>query len=539
MRGPINFRWDASTYYVLGTALAEGRGYRLLNEPGEIHAIQYPPLLPMVVAAHQLILGTNDYYKVGSALRLTYLVLSGLFLLMTYWFARKLLASPYALFVTLVSTLCFSTLLGTSEVLYAEMPFAVVAMAFLLCQQRSDRPLFAAATGVLAAVAYFLRTAGLALLIAWVADSLIRRPFRQTAVRAVLALLPVLIWQGYVWQITRSDQYPHPKYSYQRASYHYPNVTYAENSRLIDPFRPELGRIKTQDLLGRVVRNIAAVPLGLAESSVILKLLVPKVCTQIHKTLHVPVSGISGKTISGILYTGLFLIGILALAGAFLVMRGPHRFLAIYFGITIATVVIAPWQNQFWRYLAPMAPVTLVFVMLALLAIRDWSERRRINGARVAGKLIICLPMAAILLVQVAVAVHLLRTMGPVSYYDITGRERVFKLIDYPSEWHALDRAFEWLRRNAAPSTIVATTVPHLAYLRTGHKAVLPPFERNEETANRLLAEVPVSYVVIDRFGQPGISERYLAPVVAQRPQDWRLVFTAPDQQTRIYERTR
>ena len=321
--------------------------------------------------------------------------------------------------------------------------------------------------------------------------------------------------------------------------YHYPNVTYAENSRLIDPFRPELGRIKTQDLLGRVVRNIAAVPLGLAESSVILKLLVPKVCAQIHKTLHVPVSGISGKTISGILYTGLFLIGILALAGAFLVMRGPHRFLAIYFGITIATVVIAPWQNQFWRYLAPMAPVTLVFVMLALLAIRDWSERRRINGARVAGKLIMCLPMAAILLVQVAVAVHLLRTMGPVSYYDITGRERVFKLIDYPSEWHALDRAFEWLRRNAAPSTIVATTVPHLAYLRTGHKAVLPPFERDEETANRLLAEVPVSYVVIDRFGQPGISERYLAPVVAQRPQDWRLVFTAPDQQTRIYERTR
>ena len=466
LRGPINFRWDASTYYVLGTALAEGRGYRLLNEPGEIHAIQYPPLLPMVVAAHQLILGTNDYYKVGSALRLTYLVLSGLFLLMTYWFARKLLAPPYALFVTLVSTLCFSTLLGTSEVLYAEMPFAVAAMAFLLCQQRSDRPLFATASGVLAAVAYLLRTAGLALLVAWVTDSLIRRRFRQAAVRAVLALLPVLVWQGYVWQITRNDEYQHPSTSYQRASYYYPNVTYAENSRLVDPFRPELGRIKTQDLLGRVVRNIAAVPLGLAESSVILKLLVPKVCTQIHKTFHVPVSGISGKAISGILYTGLFLIGILALAGAFLVMRGPHRFLAIYFGITIATVVIAPWQNQFWRYLAPMAPVTLVFVMLALLAIRDWSERRRINGARVAGKLIMCVPMAAILLVQVAVAVHLLRSMGPVSYYDTAGRERVFKLIDYPSEWHALDPAFEWIRQNAAPNAVIATTVPHLAYLR-------------------------------------------------------------------------
>src|SRR5205814_1053332 len=51
--GPINFRWDASAYYILGTALSQGHGYRLLNEPGEIEAVQYPPLLPMIVAAVQ------------------------------------------------------------------------------------------------------------------------------------------------------------------------------------------------------------------------------------------------------------------------------------------------------------------------------------------------------------------------------------------------------------------------------------------------------------------------------------------------------
>ena len=166
--------------------------------------------------------------------------------------------------------------------------------------------MFAAASGVLAAVAYLLRTAGLALLVAWVADSLIRRRFRQAAVRAACALLPVLVWQGYVWQITRSDEYQHPAYSYQRASYYYPNVTYAENSRLIDPFRPELGRIKIQDLVGRVVRNIAAVPLGLARAR-LFALVRTGFPTQFHKTLHVPLSDISRKLISGTLYTGLFL----------------------------------------------------------------------------------------------------------------------------------------------------------------------------------------------------------------------------------------
>ena len=60
LTGPLNFRWDASTYYVLGTALAEGKGYRLLNEPGEIQAVQYPPLLPMMVAGYQWAMGTTD-----------------------------------------------------------------------------------------------------------------------------------------------------------------------------------------------------------------------------------------------------------------------------------------------------------------------------------------------------------------------------------------------------------------------------------------------------------------------------------------------
>jgi len=52
LRGPLDLRYDAGVYYVLGTSLAEGRGYRLLSEPGAIQAVQYPPLLPALVAVH-------------------------------------------------------------------------------------------------------------------------------------------------------------------------------------------------------------------------------------------------------------------------------------------------------------------------------------------------------------------------------------------------------------------------------------------------------------------------------------------------------
>jgi hypothetical protein len=59
-QGPIDLRWDAGVYYVLGTSLAEGRGCRLLNEPGEIEAVQFIPLHPALVAMVQEAVGTSD-----------------------------------------------------------------------------------------------------------------------------------------------------------------------------------------------------------------------------------------------------------------------------------------------------------------------------------------------------------------------------------------------------------------------------------------------------------------------------------------------
>ena len=113
---------------------------------------------------------------------------------------------------------------------------------------------------------------------------------------------------------------------------------------------------------------------------------------------------------------------------------------------------------------------------------------------RTAGEaLVMTVPLAGILLVQVSVAIYLLRGLYPVSYYDSAGQEQTLRLHLYGPSWHSLDRAFEWVRQHATAGAVVATTVPHLAYLRTRHKAVLPPLERDTATAGRLLDEVPVS----------------------------------------------
>jgi hypothetical protein len=141
------------------------------------------------------------------------------------------------------------------------------------------------------------------------------------------------------------------------------------------------------------------------------------------------------------------------------------------------------------------------------------------------------------LLAQVVIAASFLRGLQPVSYFGADGRERQERLLTYEPPWHALDRAFEYIRREAARDDIVATTVPHLAYLRTDRRAVLIPLEPSADTAARYLDAVPARYLVLDELGVPGIAERYGTPVVVRVPESWRLVYTTPGTATRVYQR--
>jgi hypothetical protein len=538
LHGSIDLRWDASTYFVLGTSLAEGKGYRLLNEPGEIEAVQYPPLLAALVALHERALGTADYVIVGSRLRLCYFLLSGAYLLAAYFVVRSFLQAPLALVATAGTGLSFYAFLYPSDALYAEIPFALVTMLFLLCLRRRDRPGYGVAAGVLGATAYLLRTAGIALLAVWVLDSLVRRRLGQAAVRAAMALLPVLAWQAHVARVSGSADYQRPAYPYQRADYYYSNVTYQQNSWLVDPFRPELGHTSPGDLAARIGRNLLAIPRSIGESAWIAVASGPYLVDKLYRGLgrrdaEPPRDQVLAAT--GALIT---LLGAGALLGACLLIRRGEWLLPLYYGVSVAMITLTPWPSQFWRYLAPLTPLSFLFAIVALEATAERLARHARWG-QTAGAFAVTVPLAMLLLVQAAAAAGYLRGLLPISYYAADGTERQDRLLTYEPAWHALDPALEYVRRHAAATDVVATSVPHLAYLRTGRKSVLPPLESNPETAAGYLDAVPVSWLVLDDLGLPGLSERYAAPVVRQRPENWRLVYTTPGTGARVYERVR
>jgi hypothetical protein len=529
LHAPIDLRWDGSTYFVLGTAIAEKKGYRLLNEPGEIEAVQYPPLLPLIVAAHERLLGSKDYIKVGYALRYFYCIISGVYVIGIYVVSRKLLSPMYSMLAGVITIFSFYSFLHPSGALYADLPFALLSILFLLCSGRANPTAYTVLQGVFSCAAYLLRTAGIALLVAWVLEAVLRKPLRHAIIRATVALIPILLWQLHVHRVTTSTEYRQPTYPYQRAAYYYSNVTYHENASLRSPFRPELGWITTKEVLVRTARNALVIPKSLGESAFLPVSFGASFVYELHRRfgLFLPRSW---KALSlRVLAVVLTVAGLLAIVGGIVVARSTQWPLSLVFGCTIGLVIITPWQDQFWRYLAAVAPLTVSFVIVTLFVIRNWLANGVLRNRAVLCGLSTFLPLAAMISIEVMTAAPMLNETTFATYYDQTGTKR----------WKALYLAFDWLRANANPKGIIATTVPHLAYIITGHRAVLPPMELNPDAASHLLDEVPVSYLVLDQLGTPGISEHYAAAVITHAPQDWRLVFKTPDSLTEVYERIR
>ena len=210
LSGPIDLRWDAGVYYLLGTSLAKGEGYRIASEPGSPEALQYPPLLPALVALHQWALATTDPAIVAPRLRGSYAALFVIYSLVVLALAKRYLSPGFALAATALCLLHIMTIF-LSDLLFAELPFAVISVVFVLVAARG-LPMSRAwvretVSFALATAGFFLRTMGVVLLAAWVMEALIRRRWQLAVGRGALALIPIIVWQAHMARVRASDEY--------------------------------------------------------------------------------------------------------------------------------------------------------------------------------------------------------------------------------------------------------------------------------------------------------------------------------------------
>jgi hypothetical protein len=518
-RGPIDLRWDAGTYYVLGTSLARGDGYRLLNEPGKIRAIQYPPGLPAIVAAHEIALGSTDPRVVGPWLRRTWMAFSLISVILCFLFARRFLRPGYSLLVALGFLFGYAVFFH-STLCYAELPYALATLLFVLIYRRDGGTAGEITCAVLAVCAYLLRTIGIALLLAWVADAALRRRIGTAAVRAVVTLVPIAAWQAYVHAVETSPAYRHPAYSYQRDPTLFYNVSYATNLALRDPFRPELGRAQVSDIAVRFFANLARLPYYIGQEITTLDEFVWLGLDKINskmRPLRIPWR---------LAYLLLYLFGCGALIGICLQLASRHFLISLYPAITLGVVCLTPWPGQVLRYVCPIYP---------FLAVAVFEAAGRL-GNKTLGRITMAVSGVAILCGAVCgFATSEQKFLDLAKYETPSGETASYRLMFFPPEVAQVWDALQWLRANAPRDSVVAASMPAWVYLETGFRTIMPPLFLDPHAAESALESARIDYLVLDHVVMEGQYNERFINLVTSFPDRWRLLYTGPKAQ--VYAR--
>ncbi len=370
-----------------------------------------------------------------------------------------------------------------------------------------------------------MRTAGVALLIAWVLESFVHRQWRLGFGRALVALLPLIAWQMHVARVRGSYEYAHPAYEYQRAPYQFYNVSYAENAFLINPYRPELGRVNGGALIVRVARDLMILPKAVGEAistsedhwrefllNSQLRILGRKIIPL--RTVLLPIVALSLLAIVG--------VGVLVQRRAWLIV-----FVLL---TSLGLICTTPWPDQFQRYLMPLSLFLAIAAMLAL------SQSYTVLRAKVARPVIWIIAQATIAGLISLPLILASCTVGQLFYVRehegasfVPGSGMVGQhFFNHDTRWTGWEQAIAWIKEHSTPNAIIATSASHLCYLRTGRRAVAPPVESNPAYARYLMESVPVSYVIVDRGYSP-------PPVESDAP-GWDLVQSFDG--IKLYERT-
>jgi hypothetical protein len=231
-------------------------------------------------------------------------------------------------------------------------------------------------------------------------------------------------------------------------------------------------------------------------------------------------------------------LGVLAWVGVFLLLVRRQWFIpANVAGITML-VCSAPWPSQMLRYLGPIVPLLTLAFLAALLGLHSRVARYlrarpfRFAPAVTAGGILV-LQLGSYV---VSHSVH----RHTASYRTRSGASANYRQLWYRQPDQALDESIDWIRAHAQPGDIVAASMPHWIFLRTGLKAVMPPFEVDPINAQKMLDSVPVRYLVQeDPLTLTNIAAVYMGPMLNAFPDGWRVVHVSPGSYVRVYERVR
>ncbi|HKN86752.1 MAG TPA: hypothetical protein VJV04_07835, partial [Nitrospiraceae bacterium] len=294
---------------------------------------------------------------------------------------------------------------------------------------------------------------------------------------------------------------------------------------LRDPFTPELGKLTREDLARRVVHHLVQMPTSLGEG------LSAKVWywRKYTATILAPLQAIPAlwRIPAYMPDVVLPVLGGLICIGMVLLFRQGEVFIPVYLAFVLVALCLIPWPEQWPRYWAPTVPFLALALFRCVWAIRSGSRFSpwpvkivSLTVAILVGAIFVC----QLFTLYTAYVVQ----AGQAAYRDRNGHVVSSRLFFYKEDgYRELDAGLDWLMAHAKSTDIVAASMPHWVYLRTGLKSIMPPFERDMDNMQALLDSVPVTYVVVDA-SPVNFARDYTVPLLKNSPDRWSLVHAVP-----------
>lgn len=455
---------DNAGYVSLAYSLVERGSYLELWNAGEPPHTKYPPVFPLLLALPMLA-GVKGWMGL-KAVPLLSTLLAGLF---TFLWVRERGREKEGLALAAGVTLLVAVsdgVLDYSRWILSDPTFLAFTVGALWALERArkktvgpPRTRWLVAGSALVLLAYFTRSAGLPLAVAVLAWLLLGRWWRQAVGFGLAFAVPALLWR---LRGTGPGE---------RA--------YASEFWLLDPYRPELGRVGPMDMLARMGENVAA-----------------------YATRIVP-EGVVGLEGAFLPFLGIGLL-LLALAGWIRAVAGKATVAELFFPLYLALLLLWPvvWSGD--RFALPLLPLLfyyagtalgrlvgdrlpslrtalpgIAFLVLALPALKSWSQE--VQGSRS------CAPLAR---------------EEPWACYGSTVQEYVAMA--------------GWTARNLPADVSVVTRKPRIFFVTSGVRSQSLPFTTDAATFLETAGERGSRYVTLDRWD--GLAHHYLTPVIRERP---------------------
>lgn len=222
---------DNFTYFLLGRALAKGKGYIELWDPSHPLHTQYPPIFPILLIPAAFL---NSYLLAKLIVFLCFIFL----LFFSYLLFLELdYSNSKMISIVALAFLAFSPgLLEYSHWVLSDIPYLLFSVLSLLSwsKKRYNLALFFSIIG------FFTRTAGISLLIAVIGFYILKSKIeRKKTIIPLLALLFIPIWIIY-GKVFGSQ--------FQRS--------YFQQLISKDPYNPSMGNIGILNLIFRIGKNI-------------------------------------------------------------------------------------------------------------------------------------------------------------------------------------------------------------------------------------------------------------------------------------------